>query len=81
MAIARAIAREPSLILADEPTGNLDIDNALNILNILTSLRDEKTTVIITTHATHLIKGKEEGLFVRIEEGNLQWERKEVVAK
>jgi len=81
VAIARAIAREPSLILADEPTGNLDIDNALNILNILTSLRDEKTTVIITTHATHLIKGKEEGLFVRIEEGNLQWERKEVVAK
>lgn len=81
VAIARAIARKPSLILADEPTGNLDIDNALNILNILTSFKDEKTTVIITTHATHLIKDKEEGVFIRIEEGNLQLERREVMAK
>jgi cell division transport system ATP-binding protein len=81
VAIARAIARRPSLILADEPTGNLDIDNALNILNILTSLRDEKTSVIITTHATHLIRDREEGIFVRIEEGKLQWERKEGLAK
>lgn len=80
IAIARAIARKPSLVLADEPTGNLDIDNALNILDILTSLKDEETTVIITTHATHLIRDREEGLFIRIEEGNLQWERREVMA-
>lgn len=80
IAIARAIARKPSLVLADEPTGNLDIDNALNILDILTSLKDEETTVIITTHATHLIRDREEGLFIRIEEGDLQWERREVMA-
>src|SRR5690606_12307036 len=81
IAIARAIARKPFLILADEPTGNLDIDNALNIMGILTSLKDEQTTVIITTHATHLIGEKEDGLFIRIEEGNLQWERQGAVAK
>jgi cell division transport system ATP-binding protein len=81
VAIARAIARRPSLILADEPTGNLDIDNALNILNILTSLRDEKTSVIITTHATHLISDSEEGIFVRIEDGKLQRGRKEGLVK
>jgi len=56
VAIARAITRKPSLILADEPTGNLDVENAVNILHILNSLRDEETAVVITTHATHLIK-------------------------
>lgn len=80
VAIARAIARKPSLILADEPTGNLDLDNALNIMDILTSLRDENTTVIITTHATHLIEDKEEGTFIRIQEGRLKMERRGVEA-
>lgn len=55
VAIARAIARKPALILADEPTGTLDIDNARIILSLLTSLRNEQTTVLITTHATHLL--------------------------
>ena len=43
-------------------------------MDILTSFKDEQTTVIITTHATHLIEDKEDGIFIRIEEGNLQWE-------
>ena len=55
VAIARAVARKPRLILADEPTGNLDMDNARSILSLLNSCRDEGTTVIITTHATQLI--------------------------
>lgn len=76
VAIARAIARKPALILADEPTGNLDVDNALNILNLFTSFRDENTTVIITTHATHLIEDKKEGTFIRIDNGNVMMERR-----
>lgn len=58
VAIARAVARKPKLIIADEPTGNLDIKNSLNIMDILTSFSNEDTTVIITTHATHLISDK-----------------------
>lgn len=75
VAIARAVARKPVLILADEPTGNLDKDNALNILELLTSFRDEKTTVIITTHATHMIDREKEAKLIHMNNGNMSWER------
>jgi len=71
IAIARAVARKPTLILADEPTGNLDHDNALKILELLTSFRDEKTTVIITTHATHLIENDDKSRLIQVEGGNI----------
>lgn len=71
VAIARALARKPKLILADEPTGNLDLDNAHNILDLLISLKDKDTTVIITTHATHLIEDVEEGTFINVKDGNI----------
>ena len=74
IAIARAVARKPLLILADEPTGNLDHDNALNILDLLTSFRDEKTAVIITTHATHLIDNNEESRLIQVEDGSITYE-------
>jgi len=76
VAIARAVARKPILILADEPTGNLDKDNALKILELLTSFINEKTSVIITTHATHLIEGDNNTKFIRMDQGNLYWERR-----
>jgi len=69
--IARAIARKPAIILADEPTGNLDIDNARKILDLLASFRDEDSVVIITTHATHLIEEIEEGKFIKVDNGNI----------
>ncbi len=69
VAIARAVARKPKLILADEPTGNLDHDNALNILEILNSFRDSNTAVIITTHATHLIENQEGATYIRVNKG------------
>lgn len=72
--IARAIARKPALILADEPTGNLDIENAMNILELLTSVKDKDTAVVITTHATHLIEDIEEGKFVSVKDGNISVE-------
>lgn len=74
VAIARAIARKPAIILADEPTGNLDIDNAINILDLLISLKNKDTTVIITTHATHLLEDINEGTFIMVNEGNLKVE-------
>lgn len=69
VAIARALARKPALILADEPTGNLDLANAHNILDLLISLKDKDTTVIITTHATHLIEDFEDGTFISVNNG------------
>ncbi len=75
VAIARALARKPKLILADEPTGNLDLDNAHNILDLLISLKDQDTTVIITTHATHLIENIEEGTFISVRDGYITVEK------
>lgn len=75
VAIARAVARKPALILADEPTGNLDKDNAVNILELLTHFKDNETAVVITTHATHLINGKKGDMFIGIEHGHISMER------
>lgn len=78
VAIARAVARRPSLILADEPTGNLDYDNAMNILRLLKSFRNDNTTVIITTHATHLIKEESNASFISVDKGRIEIERRYV---
>ncbi|MDD4834735.1 MAG: ATP-binding cassette domain-containing protein [Lutispora sp.] len=75
VAIARAVARQPLLILADEPTGNLDKDNALNILELLTSFKNRNTAVIITTHATHLLEGIKEGRLIHVDNGSIHQER------
>jgi len=54
VAIARAIATDPALILADEPTGNLDAASALEVLEILSKLnRDFGKTVVMVTHDPH----------------------------
>jgi lipoprotein-releasing system ATP-binding protein len=51
VAIARSLIRNPSLILADEPTGNLEGNDGLNVLNILKKVNEEnKTTIILVTH-------------------------------
>lgn len=71
VAIARAVARKPALILADEPTGNLDKENALNILKLLIECKDRDTSVIITTHAIHLID-KKMGRLIRLNGGALE---------
>lgn len=75
VAIARAVARKPVLILADEPTGNLDHSNAVNMLELLTSFHDKNTTVIITTHATHLIQGRTNATYLHIERGRITVEQ------
>jgi len=50
VAIGRAIINNPSIILADEPTGNLDTENSKNIINILKNLNNEGQTIILITH-------------------------------
>lgn len=76
VSIARAVARNPLLIVADEPTGNLDKDNAIHILRLLESFRSPSTTVVITTHATHLMTNGQPVLHLTMEAGHMKAERR-----
>ncbi len=56
VAIARALAQQPDIILADEPTGNLDSTTGEEIMNLFDALHDEGQTIIIVTHEDHIAR-------------------------
>jgi len=70
VAIARAMTANPAVILADEPTGNLDIDTARRVLDYLMALNRLGTTVIMATHDLHLLESHP-GRVVQLHAGSL----------
>ena len=68
VAIARALSNEPSIIMADEPTGNLDTKSGREIMNLLSKLK-KKSTVIIITHDTDLLKDADK--VIKLRDGKL----------
>jgi cell division transport system ATP-binding protein len=56
VSIARAVVNTPPLLLADEPTGNLDADNSLQVIKILKKLNSIGITIVVTTHDEHLVR-------------------------
>jgi putative ABC transport system ATP-binding protein len=69
VAFARALANDPELILADEPTGNLDLKNAQKIIQVLQLLKERGKTVIVSTHDRGIIELADQVLC--LEEGRL----------
>jgi cell division transport system ATP-binding protein len=74
VAIARALSHRPVLLLADEPTGNLDEINAAEVLDLLLKINQLGTTVILATHASDLVN-KIKKRVITIEEGKITMEQ------
>jgi len=75
VSLARAIVGTPPLILADEPTGNLDPENSQQVIRILSKLNTMGATVVVTTHDLHLVKQSQHPV-IQLKEGKLAWLRK-----
>ncbi len=72
VAIARAFVNQPDIILADEPTGDLDEDNERDILNIFRNYNDQGTTFVVVTHNTFLAKTQNDPRVFEMRQGVLR---------
>lgn len=70
VAIARAIVNNPTILIADEPTGNLDPDTAHDIMTIMTDVNSAGTTVLMATHARNIVNNMKKRV-IAIENGTL----------
>lgn len=73
VAIARALINKPKILLADEPTGNLDEVSTNEIMSLLDSINQNGTTVVVITHDMHLVSRMNRRV-IRIDEGNLVYD-------
>lgn len=71
VAIARAVIGRPDLLVADEPTGNVDPDMALRLLGLFEALGRLGTTVVVATHDVQLLKALPDSLIMRLTKGRL----------
>ncbi|TMM45878.1 cell division ATP-binding protein FtsE [Qipengyuania marisflavi] len=71
VAIARAVIGRPDMLVADEPTGNVDPEMALKLLRLFEALNRLGTTVVVATHDVHLLRKVPESLIMRLDKGTL----------
>ncbi len=71
VAIARAVIARPELLVADEPTGNVDAEMAMRLLHLFTALNRLGTTVVVATHDVGLISATPSGQIIRLESGTV----------
>ena len=71
VAIARAVIGRPDMLVADEPTGNVDPDMAVKLLRLFEALNRLGTTVVVATHDVHLLRKVPESLIMRLDRGRL----------
>ena len=71
VAIARAVIGRPDLLVADEPTGNVDPEMALKLLRLFEALNRLGTTVVVATHDVHLLQKVSDSLIMRLDKGRL----------
>ncbi|MFY8037704.1 MAG: ABC transporter ATP-binding protein [Cyclobacteriaceae bacterium] len=74
VAIARALVNNPSIILADEPTGNLDTKTSYDIMNLFQDLHDKGNTIILVTHEDDIAHYSHR--IIRLRDGLIEWDRK-----
>ena len=70
VALARALVNNPSMLIADEPTGNLDPDTAWDIMNLLSEINMRGTTVVVATHAKDIVDRMKKRV-IHIEKGDI----------